>query len=234
MTLVIAHRGFSGAAPENTLPAFRKALGTGCDGLEADLRLTREGRVAILHDATVDRTTDGSGKVREMGMARLRRLDAGSWYDAPFRGTRIPTLEEVLALGRRCELLILDTKDRDPSWLGRFPLLQELPILVASEYDGFLKSIRRRFPWVHTALTAERTEDLTRAARLGCTAIDPRARLVDAAFLRRSRALGLEVYPWTVNAPKEALRLARLGVDGVITNFPGPIRNALASSRPRR
>jgi glycerophosphoryl diester phosphodiesterase len=227
MTLVIAHRGFSGAAPENTLPAFRKALGAGCDGLELDLRLTREGKVAILHDATVDRTTNGSGKVRSMTMTRLRRLDAGAWFDAPFRGARIPTLEEILRLGRRCELLILDTKDRDPSWLGRFPLLRKLPVLVASEYDGFLRGVRRRFPWVHTALTAERAADLARAARLGCTAIDPRARLVDAAFMRRARALGLEVYPWTVNAPKEALRLARLGVDGVITNHPGPVREVL-------
>ena len=229
MTLVIAHRGFSGAAPENTLAAFRKALDAGCDGLEFDLRLTREGKVAILHDAVVDRTTDGSGKVRAMSMARLRRLDAGSWFDAPFRGARIPTLEEMLRLGRRCELLILDTKDRDPSWLGRYRVLRGLPILVASEYDGFLKAVRRRFPWAHTAFTAERASDLDRAARLGCTAIDPRSRLVDAAFMRRARALGLEVYPWTVNAPKEALRLASLGVDGVITNHPGPVRETLTS-----
>lgn len=227
MTLVIAHRGFSGTAPENTLAAFRKALRTGAPALEFDLRQTREGRMAVIHDGTVDRTTDGTGPVRALPMARLRRLDAGSWFDAPFRGERVPTLEEVLRLGRRCRLLILDTKDRDPAWLGRYPALRRLPILVASEHDGFLKAVRRRFPWAPTALTAEAASDLGRAARLGCAAIDPRFRLVDAAFMRRARALNLRVYPWTVNAPKDAWRLARLGVDGVITNHPGPVLAAL-------
>ena len=233
--LVIAHRGFSGAAPENTPAAFRKAIRDGCDGLEFDLRLTREGRVAVLHDATVDRTTDGSGRVRSMTMARLKGLDAGSWFDAPFRRQRIPPLEEVLALGCRQRLLILDTKDLGTDWIGHFePLLRRLPVLIASEFDGFLRSVRRHHPWVRTALTAEKASDLVRARRLGCAAIDPRARLVDAAFMRRARALKLAVYPWTVNHPKEALRLARLGVDGVITNFPAPMRKLLASPpRPR-
>lgn len=215
------------------MAAFRKALRAGCEGLEFDLRLTREGRVAVLHDATVDRTTDGTGKARSFTMGRLRRLDAGSWFDAPFRGERIPTLEEVLHLGRNLKLLILDTKDRETAWIKRYgKLLRPLPILVASEFDGFLQDLKRRYPWVRTALTAERKSDLGRAKRLGCAAIDPRFRLVDAAFMRRARKLGLEVYPWTVNAPKEAVRLARLGVDGVITNHPGPVRAVLA--RPGR
>ncbi len=226
--LVIAHRGFSGAAPENTPAAFRKALASGCEGLEFDLRLTKDGRVAILHDATVDRTTDGSGLVRSMTMAQVRKLDAGSWFDAPFRRQRILTLEEILAMGCRQKLLILDTKDRDPSWIGRYePILRSLPVLVASEYDGFLTSVRRRFPWVRTAFTAEKASDLARAKRLGCAAIDPRSRLVDKAFMKKAKSMKLSVYPWTVNAPKEALRLARLGVDGVITNYPGPMRRLL-------
>ena len=227
--LVIAHRGFSGAAPENTLPAFRMALRAGSDGLEFDLRLTREGRVAVIHDATVDRTTDGAGRVRGLTVARLRRLDAGSWFNAPFRGARIPLLEEVCRLGRDCRLLILDTKDRGADWVGEHAdALRRLPVLIVSEFDGFLRSVKRRHPWARTGLTAEKPSDLARAVRLGCAAIDPRARLVDAAFLRKCRAAGLEVYPWTVNQPKEALRLARLGVDGVITNFPGPIRTILS------
>ena len=222
--LVIGHRGFSGAAPENTMAAFRKALRAGADALEFDLRITRDDRVAILHDATVDRTTDGSGLVRSMTMAQLRRLDAGSWFDAPFRRQRIPTFEEVLAAGGKCRLLILDTKDLDTFWIGRHEaVLRRLPVLVASEFDGFLKSVKRRYPWVPTALTAEKKTDLGRAARLGCSAIDPRFRLVDAAFMKQARKLKLAVYPWTVNTPKEAVRLARLGVDGVITNYPGPI-----------
>ncbi len=227
--LVIAHRGFSGAAPENTPAAFRKALASGCDGLEFDLRITKEGRVAILHDATVDRTTDGSGRVRSMTMDRLRKLDAGSWFDAPFRRQRILSLEEVLAMGCRQKILILDTKDPGTDWIGRYePILRSLPVLVASEFDGFLATVRRRHPWLRTSFTAEKASDLARAKRLGCSAIDPRSRLVDAAFMRRARAAKLAVYPWTVNAPKEALRLAKLGVDGIITNYPGPMRRLMA------
>ena len=131
-------------------------------------------------------------------------------------------------MGCRQKLLILDTKDLGTDWIRSFePILRALPVVVASEFDGFLRSVRSRYPWVKTALTAEKTSDLVRAKRLGCAAIDPRSRLVDAAFLRRARAAKLKVYPWTVNAPKEALRLAKLGVDGVITNYPGPMRHLL-------
>ena len=229
MIRIVAHRGASGTAPENTHASFRKALRDGADALEFDFRLTRDGRVAVIHDATVDRTADGAGKVRGLPMAALRKMDAGSWFDARFRGEGIPSLEEVLALGRRCRLLILDVKDRDPSWIVRHEAaLHGQPVLVASEHVGFLRSVKRRHPWVRTALTAERRSDIARAVLLGCAAIDPRARLVDAAFVRRCRSAGLEIYPWTVNQPKEAVRLARLGVDGIITNFPGPARKACA------
>ena len=232
--LVIAHRGFSGAAPENTLPSFRKALSSGADALEFDLRLTKDSRVVVIHDETVDRTTDGSGKVRSFPFSRLRTLDAGSWYDAPFRGARIPSLEEVLALGKGCRLLLLDTKDQDTGWIGQHEgVLRKFPILVASEFDPFLRAVKRSYPWVRTALTAEKVSDLARAKRLGCSAIDPRYRLVDRAFMKEARSAGLEVYPWTVNAPKEAKRLAALGVDGVITNHPGPMALVLGSRGAR-
>lgn len=222
--IIIAHRGASGTAPENTRAAFRKALRDGADGLELDLRWTRDRRIAVIHDATVDRTTRSGGPVRAMTMARLQQLDAGSWFARRFRGEGVPALEEVLRLGRPCRLLILDTKDMGTSWIAG---VQGLPVLIASEFPAFHEAVRRRHPWARRALTAETRHGLSMAKRLGCAAIDPRWRLVDAAFMRRARALGLAVYPWTVNEPKVAARLARLGVDGVITNFPGPVREAL-------
>ena len=96
--LCIAHRGFSAAAPENTSVAVRKGMAVGADGCEFDVRLSRDGVVVLMHDATVDRTTDGTGRVAELTLADLRRLDAGSWKDAEFRGERVPTLGEALSM----------------------------------------------------------------------------------------------------------------------------------------
>jgi glycerophosphoryl diester phosphodiesterase len=96
--MVVAHRGFSGKAPENTIPAFRMALEAGVSMIELDVQITKDGAVAVIHDATVDRTTDGTGRVADLTLAELRHLDAGSWFSADFKGERIPSLEEALEL----------------------------------------------------------------------------------------------------------------------------------------
>src|SRR5205814_5101727 len=95
--LVIAHRGASGTHPENTLAAFRRAVELGADMIELDVQLTRDGEVVVFHDATLERTTDGAGAVSDRTLAEIRRLDAGAWFGPAFRGTRVPTLAEVLA-----------------------------------------------------------------------------------------------------------------------------------------
>jgi glycerophosphoryl diester phosphodiesterase len=96
--LVVAHRGHRAACPEQTLPAFRAAIELGCRAIEADLQLTRDGRLVMMHDLTVDRTTSGSGRVAEATLEDLRGLDAGSWFGPEFAGTTIPTVEELLEL----------------------------------------------------------------------------------------------------------------------------------------
>src|SRR5215471_13671861 len=93
---ISAHRGYSSDFPENTLPALGAALEAGADVAEIDVRLTRDDKLVLMHDTTVDRTTDGSGPVREMTLAEVKRLDAGSWFVRKFAGTRVPTLDEVL------------------------------------------------------------------------------------------------------------------------------------------
>src|SRR5437762_13057428 len=93
--LVIAHRGASGNAPENTMAAFKKAVALGANFIETDLQLSRDARFVAIHDATVNRTTNGQGTVHDMTLTELRRLDAGSWFGSEFAGERIPTLEEI-------------------------------------------------------------------------------------------------------------------------------------------
>ncbi|MEE8523355.1 MAG: glycerophosphodiester phosphodiesterase family protein, partial [Thermoanaerobaculia bacterium] len=107
---VIAHRGFSGVAPENTLVAIRKAIDVGADMAEIDVLLSRDRHVVVIHDDTLDRTTDGKGPVEDLSLEELRRLDAGSWFSAEFAGERMPTLAEVLDLVRGRILLNVEIK----------------------------------------------------------------------------------------------------------------------------
>src|SRR5258706_16292065 len=99
--LVIAHRGASGNAPENTLAAFRKAVALGATFIETDLHLSRDAHFVAIHDATVNRTTNGQGAVHDMTLAELRRLDAGSWFGSGFGGEWMPTLEKLLAFSKK-------------------------------------------------------------------------------------------------------------------------------------
>lgn len=98
MTLVIAHRGSRGTHPENTLPAFQEALQVKADGIELDVHLTKDQELVVIHDETVDRTTNGYGEIQELTLTEIKELDAGSWFSEKFKGTTIPTLQEVLML----------------------------------------------------------------------------------------------------------------------------------------
>jgi glycerophosphoryl diester phosphodiesterase len=111
---VIAHRGVVSDAPENTLPAIAKAIEMGCAMAEIDLRYAADGEVVLLHDPSLERTTNGRGPVAAKTLAELRELDAGAWYGASFRGTRIPTFKEAVDLARGRIQLYLDLKERDP------------------------------------------------------------------------------------------------------------------------
>ena len=98
--MVVAHRGFSGAAPENTLAAFRMAIEAGSDMIELDVHLSKDGKVVVIHDETQERTTNGQGRVADRPLKEIKGLDAGSWFSPPFAGERIPTLQEVLSLAQ--------------------------------------------------------------------------------------------------------------------------------------
>ena len=103
--LVIAHRGASGHAPENTLAAFKRALALGATFIETDLQLSRDSHFVAIHDDTVNRTTNGQGKVHDLSLAELRRLDAGSWFGSEFTGERIPTLDEILEFSKKHDVV---------------------------------------------------------------------------------------------------------------------------------
>ncbi len=141
---IIAHRGVHTAAPENTIPAFEKAMELGLDYIEVDVRTSKDGRLFILHNDTVDARTNGSGTARELLWKDLRDLDAGSWFAPKFAGTRLPTFEEVLQLTKGRIGLYLDLKDADTekvvSFLRKYGMIKD--VVVYADEDQLLDFVR--------------------------------------------------------------------------------------------
>lgn len=226
---VIAHRGASGAYPENTLLAFDRALQDGADALELDVRISADGVPVVIHDPTVSRTTDGTGKVRAMTAAALERLDAG-------HGERIPRLEAVVERYRTTPLLI-EIKEAAASVASLAVLRRhgaERQVLVGSfEWRALIPFRRAGIPTTPARIEVALLLLLSRIgmswpARVAAYAVPERkrwVRIVNERFLRLARRAGRPVHVWTVNEPDDARRLRAMGICGIITNFPGRMRD---------
>lgn len=239
--LNIAHRGARDIAPENTLAAFQAALDAGADGIELDVTRCATGEIVVLHDDTVDRTTDGAGPVRMLPYAAVRELDAGSWFDARFADERIPALTEVLeAVGGRLRINI-EIKGR--SWrddgieveiaaMARARGLAQT-VIISSFNPWALARMKRVAPELACALLyaspSLRLDAGPLAARylLKAEALHPHLKLVTPSYMARAQRYGLRVNAWTVNEEAEMQRLIALGVDGIITDHPARLRQLL-------
>ncbi|MER0478537.1 glycerophosphodiester phosphodiesterase family protein [Streptomyces sp. Edi2] len=220
--LTIGHRGMMGVEPENTLRSFVRAEHEGLDVIELDLHLSKDGALVVMHDADVDRTTDGAGPIAERTLAELRELDAG-------RGERIPVFEEVVdAVKAPLQAEIKDVAAaqalaevmRSRDLVGR--------VDVISFHDEALAAIRTLLPGVRTALVGSRygADVVDRAQAVGATMLSLNIRRLTLELVERAHAAHLEVVGWTVNT-HDQLRLARgLGLDGVVTDQP-EIRRAV-------
>jgi glycerophosphoryl diester phosphodiesterase len=201
----------------------------GCDWIETDLRLTSDGFPVLLHDATLDRTTNGKGKVGSAPLSRLLRLDAGGWFSREFRGERIPTLEEALEWGRNRCGLNLEIKEEDR--------VEELVRRLASRFQGHaaldrvlfssfrssdLKRLRAALPLARLGwLVSRNTRGLTGLNRsLSLAALHPKEPLVSRRLVKRCRRLGLAMHVWVVNRARRIQEMEALGVDGVMTDDP--------------
>jgi len=227
--LIIAHRGASGHAPENTHAAFNLALEHQAEGFELDVMLTKDGQVVVFHDDTVDRTTNGSGRVKEMTLEALRSLDAGG-------GERIPTLEEVLdTFGGQC-LINIELKN----YASPF---DALPVIVAKKLKNYgfpekllissfnpfnLKRFRRHCPGIKQGMLIPPNKAKLWIYRLfKYDAVHPYYEDVDREFVLRARKRQKQVNVWTVDEPEEIRRLSALEVDIIMTNYPREAREAL-------
>lgn len=220
-----AHRGASGAAPENTMAAFRGAEEAGADGIELDVQLSRDGVPVVIHDDTVDRTTDGGGAVGRLLLRELRALDAGSWFGPSFAGEAVPTLEEVLdwAGGRlrlNVEIKAAAAGSAVLELLRAFPRAR---ILLSSFDHALLVRLRQADPDLPLGFLLDSPfwrRAVQRAAACGAESLNPRHDHVSGSMVATCHRLGLLVYPWTVDEPGRLERLVRLGVDGAFTNVP--------------
>lgn len=243
--LVAAHRGLSAAAPENTLAAFRLALEAGADVLELDVHLTRDDRVAVIHDRTLQRTTTGNGRVRNYTSTEIAVFDAGSWFDHRFASERVPMLDEVLRLARdRCwvnvELKSHLVSRESPAQVVHHVLevvrdLRMLDRVLFSSFDpGVLRILKQFEPTATTGSLYTWHRDLFRSpsqiAAIGEASvfICSRSELTDRR-LRDAREAGLAVAVYTVNDPAEAVHLAKRRVDMIISDTPDQVLRALTT-----
>ena len=244
--IVIGHRGASGHAPEHTFASWDRALELGVDYIEQDLQMTSDGELVVLHDATLDRTTSGSGDVISHSLAEVKSLDAGSWFDPRFNSERVRTLREVFErYGTRANYYIETKTPEDApgmeekllALISEFGLrdaaVEKWQVLIQSFSRPSLLKIKEmddRLPLIqligkdHSSaqIREQLAETHTYAVGIGPARTSIDQNLVDAAH-----AHGLVVHPYTVNDESEMRRLIALGVDGMFTDFPDRLNRLL-------
>ena len=239
--LIWAHRGASAHAPENTLIAFQEAKRQGADGIELDVHPTRDGRLVVIHDVTVQRTTQGFGHVADFTLAELRALDAGYKFSPQFSGERIPTLQEALEFSRGANLLVnIEIKTGPSAYAGiEQAVLREIHsaamlanVVVSSFQPDVLARMKILDPSVETALLSGDLQGPSpqQAKAVGASAIHPSFRSISPPFLQHAFHLGLAVRPYTVNDERAMQRLAAWGVQGIITDDPRKARRSLGDT----
>jgi glycerophosphoryl diester phosphodiesterase len=241
--LIIAHRGDSAHRPENTLAAFASALELGAELIEMDVQLTKDGAVVVIHDPTVDRTTDGRGRLRDLTLREVRKLSAGYpvHFGSSYAGERVPTLAEALSFLRERARAMIEIKSdsvTDDEEGGIEALTVAEVRRLGMEKDVALISFSRRAlircrklaPEVARGHVFERGKPgdfLAGAREAGCEVVMPHKSLLSNELRDRAREAGIKVATWVVDDPAELPRLAPLDLFGIGSNRPGVLMEAL-------
>ncbi|HWP93784.1 MAG TPA: glycerophosphodiester phosphodiesterase family protein [Thermodesulfobacteriota bacterium] len=213
----IAHRGASAYEPENTLRSFRRALDMGADLIEFDIRLSSDGHLIVIHDKKVDRTTDGTGLVREMTLGQLKKLDAG-------KGEKIPTFEEVIDFGKGKTRFVVElkeggTEEKIVNLIRENDLFQD--VVIVSYHSKLVKNVKALEPRVSTGLISLLPFNAVGNGKESLVnIIAPFHYLVTKGLVERVHRNGMFLFTWVVDNQKRAERLKEIGVDGIVTNKP--------------
>ncbi len=231
ITQIFAHRGAMGTHPENTMAAFKESHRVGADGIELDVQLSRDGVPVVIHDETVDRTSNGTGWVKDLTWSELRQLDFGAPYADSFAGERIPSLEEVLSWIAHTPLTLnIELKNG----IVRYPGLEDKVITLVQQYglegkvivSSFnhysLVDVKQRYPHIETAiLFMEGLYEPWRYAReIGASGLHCLLPVAVPEFLQAAAAAGMPVRPFNVNREEDVVRLMQGGCDAIFTNWP--------------
>ncbi|MFQ5666106.1 MAG: glycerophosphodiester phosphodiesterase [Candidatus Binatia bacterium] len=254
---VFGHRGAAGLVPENTLPSFALALALGADVLELDVRASRDGVIVVMHDPTLERTTNGAGAVSDQLWSELRQLDAGARFtrdgrDFPYRnqGVGVPTLESVLRQFPRASCNIEIKQEEPPIVAQVVALVHRLGaanrILLAAEHDAIMQEIRRHAGDIVTSFSAAEVADFVRRVQAvdlddyhpagRALQLPPRfggIELVTGESVAAAHRCGLEMHVWTINQREEIEALLACGVDGIMSDLPGLARTVVDAARQR-
>lgn len=243
---IIAHRGASHDAPENTLAAFKLGWEQGADGVELDIWLSKDGKIVCLHDADTKRTAGVAKKVAESTLAELRALEAGAWKDAKWRGEKIPTLTEALTAIPSGKRLVIEVKAgveilpslvRDLRAAGK----PDAQLVIISFKHDVCAEAKRLFPKIPVLYLSSFKQDkdtgawsplaaelIEKAKSAGLDGLNLSHKgPLDAGFVKQTHAAGLKFYVWTVNDAEIAHKLLAIGVDGITTDRPGWLREQL-------
>lgn len=234
--LIVAHRGASFTAPENTVAAAKLAWKQDADAVELDIYLTKDNRVMVMHDGNTKRTTGQSYLIAETNSEVLRTLDAGSWKDASnYKGEKIPFLEEMIATIPKGKKMVIEIKCGQEV----FPALQKIVqkskkknqlVFIAFNWETIVKA-KQLFPknacyWLSSS-PAEVQAKMGEVIKSGINGINLSSKIVDQQTVTKANELGYNVWSWTIDDPQEAKRLVNLGVKAITTNRPDLMRSSL-------
>ena len=229
--LILGHRGARGHAPENTMASFQAALDMGADGIELDVQMTKDGKVVVCHDHSLERTSNGSGWLVEHTREELRALDFGSWFSPQFAGEKIPTLREVLKWAAPTRLIVnVEIKNGPVIYEGIEEKVSALirecrmveRVIVSSFYHPSLLKMKQLDPMIKTGLLyASRPVDPWLQLRVTDTDnLHPLWHYVDAAWASGTRPHGAKIFTWTINELRDWEHIKNMGVDGIMTDYP--------------
>lgn len=247
--IVMAHRGYSDVAPENTMSAFKKAYQIGADMVELDVHLSKDGQLIVMHDDTLDRTTNGKGKIGDKTLAELKTLDAGSHFSPAFKGEQIPTLDEVLIYAKdkicvNIEIKAEAVEDNPKPGMGiEQKVVQavkkygmEQHVIVSSFSSKALATVKgfdRQIPTGMLIVTDGLfNQQLDSVGEVMADSVHEYNKFVSKSEIEKAHKVGIDENPWTEDDPHKMLELINRGVDGLITDRPDLALRVLAEKFP--
>lgn len=233
--IFVAHRGASGRghSPENTLPAFKEAIGMGVDCVECDVHCSKDGQVVVMHDSSLNRTTDSKGAIIDMTLEEIKKADAGSWFSGVFAGVRVPTLSELLQITKGKVINVIEIKPENITE----KVIKEVEkadaiddVILQSFYPNVVREAQEINPHIPRALLVGGQLPTTRissimslihqALEVGATTLNVSSKIISQNLIKEVHKRAMSIWAWTVDDESEIKELIDMGINGITSNYP--------------